>query len=603
MHHTTRIKPMNSETKTCQNCKSEFTIEPDDFSFYEKIKVQPPTWCPECRYIRRLLDRNEYNFCKRKCDATGKSIISIYRSDAPFPVYNQEYWKSDAWDPTQYGRDFDFSRPFFEQYEELRRAVPHLAMVNSNSVNSEYTNQAQNNKDCYMLVTSDRCEKCMYGSWCEKSFLCSDCYMTEKSEFCYECINVAKCSGCAWCYDCSDCIGVYLSSNCRGCSNCFGCVGLRNKQYHWFNENLGKEEYEKRLQTSHLNRGFLQEAREKFSRLRLSIPVKFYHGMQTQSSSGDYIENTQRARSAFNCRDNKDTAYMQDAWQQNEDCRDCTEIIVGQLSYETQGVDSPHRTIVARSCFNTITDSCYCDMCFGTSNCFGCFGLKKGSYCILNKQYSKEEYVELKKKIIEHMEKTGEWGQYFPPEVSPFTYNESMAQDYFPLSKAEALAKGYSWRDREKQEYQVTIPASKLSETIAETNDSILNETIGCISQESPGEKENRPLCVGAFRIVPLELEIYRKLQIPLPQKCFPCRRTDRFTLRNPRRLWKRGCQCRGKADDSQLTTDDKGASRYANTTAHFHGGEPCPNEFETSYAPDRPEIVYCESCYNSEIA
>ncbi len=106
---------MNAETRECQNCKTQFTIEPDDFTFYEKIKVPPPSWCPECRYIRRLLDRNEWTMYKRKCDATGKVIISIYRPDAPFPVYDQEYWKSDAWDPLSYGREFDFSRPFFEQ--------------------------------------------------------------------------------------------------------------------------------------------------------------------------------------------------------------------------------------------------------------------------------------------------------------------------------------------------------------------------------------------------------------------------------------------------------------------------------------------------------
>ena len=35
---------MNQETKTCQNCKAQFIIEPDDFTFYEKINVPPPTW-------------------------------------------------------------------------------------------------------------------------------------------------------------------------------------------------------------------------------------------------------------------------------------------------------------------------------------------------------------------------------------------------------------------------------------------------------------------------------------------------------------------------------------------------------------------------------
>jgi hypothetical protein len=168
---------MNSETKICQNCKKDFIIEPDDFAFYEKMEVPAPTFCSECRYIRRLLDRNEYNFYKRKCDATGDAIISIYRQDQPFPVYSQEYWKSDAFDAVAYGRDFDFSKSFFEQYEELRRVVPHLALVNFNSPNSEYTNQSQDNKDGYMLVTSDKTEKCMYGSLNQDNcFFCSDCY-------------------------------------------------------------------------------------------------------------------------------------------------------------------------------------------------------------------------------------------------------------------------------------------------------------------------------------------------------------------------------------------------------------------------------------------
>lgn len=581
---------MNTETRSCKSCKADFVIDPDDSGFYEKVDVPPPTLCSECRYLRRLLDRNEWTMYKRTCDATGKQIVSIYRANAPFPVYEQEYWKSDAWDPLEYGREFDFSRPFFEQYEELRRSVPHLALVNSASVNSEYTNQANNNKDCYMQVTSDRCEKCMYGNWCQRSFMVGDCSMTDRSEFCFECMDVANCSNCAWCYTCSDCVSVYLSYDCRGCSDCFGCVGLRNKRYHWLNENVGKEEYEKRLKGSGLGRGFLEESFQKFLDLQLRIPVKFYHGTQNNDSSGDYIENTERARSVFNCRDNKDTAYMQDAWLKTQDCRDCTEIIVGQLSYEVQGVDSPHRSMFVRSCFNSVTDSCYCDMCFGVSDCFGCFGLKKNQYCALNMQYSKNEYMDLKKRIVAHMRSTGEWGEYFPAHVSPFAYNESTAQDYFPLTKEEALRRGYSWYDRPEPAYDITLVCEDLPETIADTNDSILEQTIQCRTQT---EVEKNPMCAKAFRLVPLEFQLYRQLGVPVPDRCFTCRRARRFTFRNPRRLWERNCECAGESSKR---------SDYKNRKKHFHDSGPCPNKFQTTYAPDRKEIVYCEGCYNAEM-
>ena len=196
----------------------------------------------------------------------------------------------------------------------------------------------------------------------------------------------------------------------------------------------------------------------------------------------------------------------------------------------------------------------------------------------------KEQYLELKKKIIEHMRKTGEWGEYFPGSVSPFAYNESMAQDYFPLKKEEAIKKGYKWYDRPKPNYEHTLNSKDLPEKISETKDEILNEIIQCKTQASENTKNDYPQCTTAFRLISLELNLYKKLGVPIPEYCFSCRRTERFKLRNPRKLWHRGCMKDG-----------------------------CKNEFETSYAPDpryaegsgeasRPEIVYCEKCYQAEV-
>src|SRR3989344_8834739 len=119
---------MTSETRQCQNCRQSFVIEPDDFGFYEKIEVPPPTRCPECRYQRRLANRNEWSFYKRTCSLCGKENISIYNPEYPGLVYCQTCWWSDKWDRYAYGREFDFSRPFFEQFQELRLKVPHIAM-------------------------------------------------------------------------------------------------------------------------------------------------------------------------------------------------------------------------------------------------------------------------------------------------------------------------------------------------------------------------------------------------------------------------------------------------------------------------------------------
>ncbi len=109
---------MNSKTKTCQNCKSKFVIEPADFEFYQKIDVPEPTFCPDCRLQRRLSFRNEISLHKRKCDATGKDIVSIYNPNSPHKIYHREYWWSDKWDAIKYGQDYDFNKPFFKQFKE-----------------------------------------------------------------------------------------------------------------------------------------------------------------------------------------------------------------------------------------------------------------------------------------------------------------------------------------------------------------------------------------------------------------------------------------------------------------------------------------------------
>jgi hypothetical protein len=76
---------MNAETKNCQSCKQPFIIEPEDFNFYVKIDVPPPTFCPDCRLQRRMAFRNERTLYKRKCDAPGhdEEMLSLFSSDNP----------------------------------------------------------------------------------------------------------------------------------------------------------------------------------------------------------------------------------------------------------------------------------------------------------------------------------------------------------------------------------------------------------------------------------------------------------------------------------------------------------------------------------------
>ena len=137
------------QRKTCAVSGQEFALYQSDLDFYAKISptfagqkfaIPTPTLCPEERQRRRLLFRNERKLYKRKCDATGENIISIYSPDKPYKVYKQDFWWSDKRDPMDYGRDFDFSRTFGEQFGEMMREVPRYSLFSIDCENCDYSN-------------------------------------------------------------------------------------------------------------------------------------------------------------------------------------------------------------------------------------------------------------------------------------------------------------------------------------------------------------------------------------------------------------------------------------------------------------------------------
>lgn len=218
---------------------------------------------------------------------------------------------------------------------------------------------------------------------------------------------------------------------------------------------------------------------------------------------------------------------------------------------------------------------------------FGCYGFSNRKYCILNKQYSKADYEALVPKVIAHMNampyvdamgREYRYGEFFPSEISFFAYNESLAQQYFPLTKEEALAHGYRWRDPEEKHHAVTKEPDALPDHIKDTDASILKDVIDCEHKGTCNEQ-----CFGAFRIIPGELDFLKAMNLPLPRLCPNCRHYGRLHARDLIALHSRTCMCR--------------------TPGHAHGDRPCGNTFETSYAPDRPEIIHCEECYNAEVA
>jgi hypothetical protein len=564
----------NSQTKTCQNkdkskyCMGEFTITPDDFLFYEKMKVPPPTFCPTCRLERRLLVLNTWNVFMNKCSKCGVDTMSMYRKDSNLKVYCQKCWWSDEWDGTEYKMDYDPKRSFLEQWRELQLRTPHAALdsLYLTLVNSEYSNYLGSSKNCYMVFWADYCENVYYSSILNSIKDSSDILRGYKSELCYDSVGIGMCSKTYFSDTCDNCIDVWFSKSCYGCINCIGCINQRNKSYMIFNKKYSREEYFEILKDMNLEtRKGIEKLKNKFEEFSRGYPIRSYTGdVKNYNTSGDYIFESKNSSNCYMCIGVENCSNCQFITIPTaKDCYDYSGWGANStLIYETSNCGEGSSNVkFTYSGHPNIMNIEYSVWCIGGKDNFGCVNLKRKQYAILNKVYSKEEYEKLvldikndmtKNPYIDNKGRTYQYGEFFPPEFSLFPYNDSNAMNFLPKSKEETLKTGYLWKDKIENIYQPTILGKDLPETIFETNESILNEVISCI------------FCSKLYKISNGEYFILKKLNLPIPNKCPKCREIDRFEKVNKPIFYNFTCQkCKkhvytaNKSKDSIIYCDE----------------------------------------------
>jgi len=338
------------------------------------------------------------------------------------------------------------------------------------------------------------------------------------------------------------------------------CYNLRNKKYCIKNEQYSKEEYEEELKDMKLDSyRNLETFKIEFENLlKNNVVHRENFNIRTTNSIGNYLTNCDKCVNVF-------------SWEDSQNCRnslrgreakDCIDQVGSwhvEISGNNSGVYGGYE--LTNSSWSNARYSQYLDICDEVEYCFGCVGLKKKKYCILNKQYSKEEYERLKNKIIEDMEKRGEYGKFLPYSMSLCDYNLSNGITYFPNIKKEEIIKNGGYWLEEDLSSDDGISSLKLPDSIFDTNSNISSQALIC------------PESKYRFNISISEYEFHKRKSFALPR--------IHFDLRTLKKMRKTAV-----------------LKSYPYTCFY------CQKDIEVYYLPEwKYKKIACEECYKQNIA
>lgn len=561
-----RLDEKGGEWRACRFSGEKFYVRPEDVEYYKSKKVPLPTLSPKELVRRKLAHIPLFHLFKVKSALTGKEIISDFPPGTAYKIYEHEIWFGEGWDPLEFGAQYDPQRPFFDQYHEFQLRVPRRSLyIDTTSSGSDYTNQSSYLKNCYLVFDSYQAQDSLYSNILINCRECVDGFTLTNCEQCYDCFESQNLYWCRSVEYSKNCIESSFLYDCRDCSYCFMSANLRHKKHYFFNKPLMKEEYEKEIKKLNPgSRNAIADLRKKFADMKERAIYKENHNERSAGSIGDYLKGCKNCRACFYMIECEDMTYSLGGLK-NKDCFSLTGGVGTANSYDSSGGNENYNILFSLGC-SFSRDIEYCDALENCHDCFGCIGLKNKSFCIFNRQYVEEEYRNTVDEIKARMLEAGEYGEFFPPSTAPIPYNICIGASYRGYDDIEtARAYGYRIENIPLSIQQAAgtnaVDAATLPDDIKDIDDSILEK----ILLDKPHNKQ--------FRIIKQELEFYRRHSIPIPTE------HPSIRLENARKkfgsilleLYERPCMKCGKT-------------------------------MRSSYSPDRPETVYCESCYNSEV-
>jgi hypothetical protein len=561
-----KLDEQGGQERVCRVSGEKFYVRLEDIEFYKKIQVPLPTLSPSERMRLKMSFVNIENLFFNESAKTGKKIVSAYPPNTSYKI-----WEHKIWNDTDFimaGIEYNEKQKFFEQYQELKLAVPRPNLFIKNGVNSDFTNLVLNVKNCFLIFDASEAEDCAYGEYLDQAKNCWDCFGAIHTNNSFDSLMEVDCYQTFFVENSERCLDSAFLFDCRDCSNCFMCTNLRHKKYCFYNEQLSKTEYENKMREINLGSiKVIEKYKKEFKEFKRKNINRANRNTKTINCVGDNLLNTKNCYQCFHTDDSQNLAYCLGVVE-SRDVWDCfiswaNSELSYELSYSFGSVYQAKFSVLPSNLQNCE----YCDFCKNCSDCFACIGLKNKQFCIFNKQYSEEEYWKKLDEIKTKMLADGEYGEFFPKELAPVPYNISVATSYGGYDDLD-IAKKYGYRIEEVEEPN---PDTQNEITIDEVPDDIKDVTDDILTKVIIDKKNNKK-----FKYTKEELEFHRKYNLALP--------TEHYSA-----ILARKRIALGPIDFNP---------KYRNCTKC---GEKTQVTFPEDH-PDAPLRVYCEKCYNEEV-
>lgn len=489
--------------RECDIGGEKFQLSEQEVEYCERNFIPLRSSCATERLRQILLFRSSPHLYPAICAISGERIVTVVPPASAYRVYDSS--REAELNAEQYARPYDFNRSFFEQFEELARAVPYFSRVGipSSSENCDFSQGTIWSKNCYLCFRAVKAEDCLYSRYIRTAKDLVDCVWAIECELAYACSNITRCYDVAFCEHCVDCSASRFLSDCIGCRDCLCCVGLRNAEYCVGNQQLSREQYQQAL--AELDIESHERCEFWFARLEelKGDQPRTQFLDRCEESTGNYLVGCADARDSYLAYDCVDI----------ESCVGVSKLTssffaVGhgsrsELLYSCEVVgDQAYDVRLSVSCQNSVQHLEYClNVSNGSAHCFGCVGLRRASYSVLNRQYNKADYQDLTQRIRNQMREQGEYGQFFPRGISPYAFNSSEAYDFLPLSEPEALRRGFRWNSDGTETIESAI---RIPDRLSEFRDQDLSQSFCCAASRR------------LFRVQTQELNFHRRIGIAL---------------------------------------------------------------------------------------